>query len=144
MATKLAQAQLAELPERVGILETKVENINEKLGEVKDDIKEMHDCLDNTRDRVLEQLDKMTEEYRTNAQRYYEHTDKLNDQQSDQHKELAGKLESTKDELHKKIKELETVKDKWMRWGMVGLAFLACAGWIHAGNIKDVIKLIGL
>ena len=44
MATKEAQAQLALLPERVGILEAKVENINEKIGEVKEDIKDMHDC----------------------------------------------------------------------------------------------------
>jgi len=142
--TKEAQAQLAQLPERVGVLETRVENINEKIGELKDDVKEIHNCLDNTRDRVLEQLDKMTGEYRTNAERYYQHVDKFNEQQTAQHAELAGKLETSHNELNSKIKALETVKDKWMRYGMVGLAFLAGAGWIHAANIKELIKLIGL
>jgi len=56
MATKEAVAQLAALPERVSVLETKVENINEKLVDLKTDVRDMHDCLDNTRDTVLAQL----------------------------------------------------------------------------------------
>ena len=67
MATKLAQAQLAELPERVGIVETRVEHLNEKVDDIKVDIKDMHDCLDQTRDRVLAQLDVMTGEYHAKA-----------------------------------------------------------------------------
>jgi hypothetical protein len=133
MATKLAQAQLAELPERVGILETKVENINEKIGDVKDDIKEMHDCLDRTRDSVMAKLGEMTEEYRTNSQRYYDHADKLNAQQSAQHAELAGK-----------IGELEKFKNKGTMYIMILLAFGAGTGWLGHVNVPAILKFLGL
>ena len=53
MATKEAVAQLATLPERVGVVETKVESIKEQIIDLKGDVKEMHDCLDQTRDCVL-------------------------------------------------------------------------------------------
>ena len=44
--------QLSTLPERVGVLETRVENINEKLVDLKADVKEMHDCLDRTGEKL--------------------------------------------------------------------------------------------
>ena len=133
MATKEAVAQLAALPERVSVLETKVENINEKLVDLKSDVKDMHDCLDNTRDTVLAQLNKMTDEYRTNAEKYYQHANYLNEQQSAQHNELAGK-----------IGELEKVKSKWTMYAMVGLAFAAGTGWINAVNFPHILKFLGL
>jgi uncharacterized coiled-coil DUF342 family protein len=133
MATKLAQAQLAELPERVGILETKVENINEKITDLKGDVKEMHDCLDRTRDSVMEKLGEMTDEYRTNAARYYEHADKLNAQQSEQHAELAGK-----------IKELEKIKTKYTVYAMAIMAFLIGAGAIGHKDLPTLLKFVGL
>ena len=134
MATKtLAQSQLAELPERVGILETRVENIQEKIADLKTDVKEMHDCLDQTRDTVMDKLSDMTEEYRTNANKYYEHANHLNELQTAQHNELAGK-----------ISELEKIKSKWTTYLMVALAFAAGAGWIHATNIKAVLAVFGL
>ena len=133
MATKEAVAQLAALPERVSVLETKVENINEKLVDLKGDVKEMHDCLDNTRDVVMAQLDKMTDEYRTNAEKYYEHANKLNTEQTAQHNELAGK-----------IGELEKVKSKYTMYAMVALAFAAGTGWINAVNFPHILKFLGL
>ena len=133
MATKEAVAQLAALPERVSVLETKVENINEKLIDLKSDVKDMHDCLDNTRDTVLAQLDKMTDEYRTNAEKYYEHANHLNEQQSAQHNELASK-----------IGELEKVKSKYTMYAMVALAFAAGTGWINAVNFPHILKFLGL
>ena len=133
MATTEAVAQLAALPERVGVLETKVENINEKLIDLKGDLKEMHDCLDNTRDTVLAQLDKMTDEYRTNAEKYYEHANHLNELQTAQHDELAGK-----------IGELERVKSKWTMYAMAALAFAAGTGWINAVNFPHILKFLGL
>jgi chromosome segregation ATPase len=133
MATKEAVAQLAALPERVSVLETKVENINEKLVDLKVDVKDMHDCLDNTRDMVLAQLDKMTDEYRTNAEKYYEHANHLNELQSAQHNELAGK-----------IGELEKVKSKWTMYAMAALAFAAGTGWINAVNFPHILKFLGL
>ena len=133
MATKEAVAQLAALPERVSVLETKVENINEKLVDLKGDVKEMHDCLDNTRDVVMTQLDKMTDEYRTNAAKYYEHANHLNEQQTAQHNELAGK-----------IGELEKVKNKYTTYAMIGLAFAAGTGWLNATNFPHILKFLGL
>ncbi len=133
MATKLAQSQLAELPERVGVVETKVEHLNEKMDDLKSDVKEMHDCLDQTRDTVLAQLDVMTGEYRTNAEKYYEHANKLNQQQTAQHEELAGK-----------ITELENLKGKGMIYGMGFLAFLAGSGVAGHLNLGAILKFVGL
>lgn len=133
MATKEAVAQLAVLPERVSVLETQVENINEKLVDLKSDVKEMHDCLDQTRETVLAQLDKMTTEYRTNAEKYYEHANKLNDQQSAQHHELANK-----------IGELEKVKSKYTMYAMAALAFAAGTGWLNATSFPHILKFLGL
>ena len=61
MATKDAVAQLAALPERVAVVEIKVEAINEKLADIKADVKEMHDCLDQTRDLLADKLKEMGE-----------------------------------------------------------------------------------
>jgi hypothetical protein len=119
---------LQTVPERVSVLETKVDNIEEKIDDLKVDVKEMHDCLDQTRDRVLAQLDTMTGEYRTNAKAYYDHADKLNAQQTAQHAELAGK-----------INELEKFKQKWV-WMSAGA--LSLLGWA-SGHMDVVVKLLG-
>jgi len=133
MATKEAVAQLATLPERVSVLETKVENINEKLVDLKSDVKDMHDCLDQTRDTVIAQLNKMTDEYRSNAEKYYEHANHLNEQQSAQHSELAGK-----------IGELEKAKNKWTMYIMAALAFAAGTGWLNSVSFPHILKFLGL
>ena len=133
MATKEAQAQLALLPERVAVVEIKVDNIEEKLIDLKSDVKEMHDCLDQTRDTVVAQLHLMTDEYRTNATKYYEHANTLNAQQTAQHEELAGK-----------ITELEKIKSKWTMYAMVALAFAAGSGWVNAVNFPHILKFLGL
>lgn len=50
---------MATAAERLGIVETKVINLDEKIDHLKADVKEMHDCLDKTRDGIQEKLDKM-------------------------------------------------------------------------------------
>lgn len=50
---------MATTVERIGIVETKVENLNEKIDDLKVDVKEMHDCLDKTRDTLTEKLEEM-------------------------------------------------------------------------------------
>jgi SpoVK/Ycf46/Vps4 family AAA+-type ATPase len=115
MATKEAVAQLAALPERVGVLESKVENINEKLIDLKADVKEMHDCLDNTRDLLDKKLCEMSEV------------------SSKQH-----------DEIFDKIAGLEKVKSKVTMYAMAGLAFAAGAGWINTMNLPHLLKFLGL
>jgi tetrahydromethanopterin S-methyltransferase subunit B len=124
--TKEAQAQLAVLPERVSVLETKVENIDEKLVELKADVKEMHDCLDNTRDLLASKLEKMQEEYRANSTKFFEHADKLHAEDQASHKALDGK-----------IKDLEQFKTKWI---YMTAGALAALGWI-SGHSTAVLAL---
>ena len=128
-----AVPQLATLPERVGVVETKVESIKEQIVDLKADVKEMHDCLDQTRDRVLAQLDIMTDEYRSNAQKYYEHANHLNEQQSAQHNELASK-----------ISELEKIKAKYTMYAMAAVSFLVGAGLLGHRDLPTLIKFFGL
>ena len=81
---------MATTVERLGIVETKVENLGEKVDELKGDVKEMHDCLDRTRDELKKQLGTMY------------------DASCSQHAELA-----------KKIGELEKIRQKTM-WMVAG------------------------
>ena len=115
MATKEAVAQLAALPERVAIVETKVQQIENKLDDLKADVKEMHDCLDQTRDLLDKKLCEMSEA------------------SSKQH-----------DEIFEKIGALEKVKSKITMYAMVALAFAAGTGWINAVNFPHVLKFLGL
>jgi chaperonin cofactor prefoldin len=124
---------MATVIERVSVLETKVDNIEERIDDIKRDIKDMHDCLDNTRDSVISQLNLMTAEYRSNAAGYYEHAEKLNQQQTAQHNELA-----------KKMSDIEKSKAKLMLYGAIGAAFVAGAGWSGAINFPMIIKFFGL
>jgi chromosome segregation ATPase len=76
--------------ERIGIVETRIENLTEKIDDLKVDIKDVHDCLDKTRDDLTSNLEKM---YNASCE---------------QHKELAIKISS-----------LERTKDKWI-WAAAG------------------------
>jgi chaperonin cofactor prefoldin len=106
---------MATVAERVGVLETKVNHIDEKIDDIKIDIKDMHDCLDNTRDSLAGTLAAM----RTEA--------------TGQHNELAAK-----------ISEIEKSKDKLMLYGAIGAAFVAGAGWSGAINFPMIVKFFGL
>jgi uncharacterized coiled-coil protein SlyX len=127
-ATKEVQAQLVLLPERVSVLETQVENINEKLIDLKADVKEMHDCLDNTRDLLADKLEKMQDEYRTNSLRFFEHADKLHAEDQMSHSALD-----------KKIKDLEAFKTKWIYMTAGGIAVLGFMSG-HATALSSFFK----
>ena len=128
MATKEAVAQLAALPERVSVLETQVDNINEKLVDLKADVKEMHDCLDQTRDMLSDKLEKMQDEYRANSGKYFEHADKLHAEDQASHSALD-----------KKIKELEAFKTKWVYMTAGGIAVLGFMSG-HATALSNFFK----
>ncbi len=115
MATKEAVAQLAALPERVAVVETKVDQIEEKLDELKVGVRDMHDCLDNTRDLLTTRLKEMS------------------DESNSQHDELAAK-----------INDLERVKNKYTMYAMAALAFAAGTGWLNSVNFPHVLKFLGL
>ena len=113
--------------ERVSVLETRVEAIDEKVDDLKVDIKDMHDCLDRTRDKLTEQLDEMLDEYRANRDKFYQHSNELHKVQTDQHNELAGKLS-----------ELEKFKAKWTYLVLGGVAVI---GWM-AAYWETVVKIL--
>ena len=76
---------MASTAERLGVVETKVENIGEKVDELKSEVKELHNCLDNTRDSLTEKLDTM---YNASCS---------------QHQALADELEKIKHEKDKVV-----------------------------------------
>ena len=127
-----AVPQLATLPERVAVVETKIYQIEDKIDNLKSDVKEMHDCLDRTREGIMEELKCMQDSYWQNANKYYTHAEDLNAIQTQQHNELS-----------EKIKELQTIKEKWVRYSLVGLAFAAGAGWVHA-DYAAILKFLGV
>ena len=101
---------MATTVERLGIVETKVENLNEKLDDVKVDIKQVHDCLDRTGDELKTTLKDM-------------HESSLQ-----QHAELATK-----------ISELEKWKQKWV-YMIAGGAVVVSWASAHAETILTLIK----
>jgi hypothetical protein len=86
---------MATTAERLGVVETKVANLDEKLDDIKVDVKDMHDCLDKTRDSVMAKLDDM---YGASCE---------------QHSQLASK-----------ITELEKFRQKWVYMTAGGVAVL--------------------
>ena len=130
-----AVSQLSALPERVGIVETKVESIKEQITDLKSDVKEMHDCLDQTRDLLADKLEKMQEEYRVNSGKYFIHADKLHAEDVETHSKLASR-----------IGELEKLKSKWTMYAMAAMAFIAGTGWLsgHSVNLPQLLKFLGL
>ena len=128
-----AVSQLASMPERVAVVETKVDSMIVCIDEIKSNVKDMHDCLDNTRDMLAAKLEKMQDEYRVNSSKFFEHTDKLHEEDVATDKKLAAKIE-----------DLEKVKNKWTIYIMVGLAFAAGTGWINAVNFPHILKFLGL
>ena len=110
MATKEAVAQLATLPERVSVLEIKIENNAEKLDDLKLDLKEVHDCLDRTGESLHATLKEMHEE------------------SGKQHSELAAK-----------ISELEKFKQKWVYMIMGGVAVFGFVSG-HLSAITNILK----
>ena len=133
MATKEIQAQLAVLPERVSVLETQVENISEKLIDLKSDVKDMHDCLDQTRELLADKLEKMQEEYRVNSIKYFEHSEKLHAADGVVH-----------DKMDNRLSDLEKTKNKYTMYAMVLLAFAAGTGWLNSVQFPHLLKFFGL
>ncbi len=106
---------MATVAERVGVLETKVQHVDEKIDDLKVDVKDMHDCLDRTRDTLTETLSAMRAE------------------STAQHNELAGKVAA-----------VEKSKDKLMLYGAIGAAFIAGLGWSGNLSFPMILKFLGL
>lgn len=86
---------MATAAERLGIVETKVVVLDEKIDELKEDVKEVHNCLDRTGAELKEQLKEMHQVA------------------CEQHDQLAAK-----------ISEIEKFKNKWMYMILGGVAVI--------------------
>ena len=101
---------MASTIERLGIVETKVENLSEKLDDLKIDVRDMHDCLDQTRDVLAQQL-----------------------------KELAETSSLQHAEIGKKMSEMEKFKEKSTYMIAGGLVVVSWAT-AHADTILTLVK----
>ena len=99
---------MTTVSERVSILETKFDNFEEKMDDIKLDITVNHSSIIST----------LTE---------------MRDASTSQHSDMAAK-----------IKDLEEVKNKWMKYGMIAMAFAAGAGWIGNPSMTGILKFVGL
>ena len=140
MATKEAIAQMATLPERVAVVETKInamidciESIKESQKDIRSDVKDVHDCLDNTREMLADKLEKMQEEYRVNSVKYFEHAEKLHAADGAIH-----------DKMDTRLDDLEKAKSKITMYIMIALAFAAGTGWLNAVSFPHILKFLGL
>ena len=144
MATKetvrIAESQMATLPERVAVVETKldamvvcIESIKDSQKDIRDDVKNVHDCLDNTREMLADKLEKMQDEYRTNSTKYFEHAEKLHAADGVIHEKMDARLD-----------DLEKAKSKITMYIMVALAFAAGTGWLNSVSFPHILKFLGL
>ena len=102
---------MATTAERLGIVETKVQNLDEKLDDLKVDVKDMHDCLDKTRNSLTDKLNEMY------------------DASCSQHSSLA-----------KEISALKSQRDKWVWTVAGGLVVLSWAS-AHADTLGKILKI---
>ena len=102
---------MATTAERLGIVETKVQNLDEKLDDLKVDVKDMHDCLDKTRNGLTDKLNEMY------------------DASCSQHSALA-----------KEISALKSQRDKWVWTVAGGLVVLSWAS-AHADTLGKILKV---
>jgi flagellar capping protein FliD len=102
---------MATTAERIGIVETKVQNLDEKLDDLKVDVKDMHDCLDKTRNGLTDKLNEMY------------------DASCSQHSALA-----------KEISALKSQRDKWVWTVAGGLVVLSWAS-AHADTLGKILKI---
>ena len=103
---------MATTAERLGVVETKVHNLDEKLDDLKVDVKDIHDCLDRTRNDLTGQLEKMY------------------DASCSQHSALA-----------QEISALKIQRDRWVWTAAGGLVVLSWVS-AHFDSLGKIIKLL--
>ena len=103
---------MATTVERLGIVETKVANLDEKIDEIKVDVNQLGNGINSRLDQMY-------------------------DASCTQHAELATSIKSTHTELDAKISELQQFKQKWMYLVLGGIAVL---GFV-SGHFETLIKI---
>jgi chromosome segregation ATPase len=110
---------MATTVERLGIVETKVANLDEKIDDIKADVNQLGSGINSRLDQMY-------------------------DASCTQHAELANSIKSTHTELDAKISAMEKTKDKLLMYGLVFLAFVAGLGWTGNLNIQTIFKFFGI
>jgi SMC interacting uncharacterized protein involved in chromosome segregation len=105
---------MATTAERLGVVETKVANLDEKIDDIKVDVNQMGAGI-------------------------HTRLDQMYDASCTQHAELAKSIKSTHTELDAKISELQQFKQKWVYMIMGGIAVL---GFV-SGHFDSIVKLFG-
>ena len=103
---------MATTVERLGIVETKVSNLDEKIDEIKVDVNQLGTGINSRLDQMY-------------------------DASCTQHAELAKSIKSTHTELDAKISELQQFKQKWMYLVLGGIAVL---GFV-SGHFETLVKI---
>jgi len=114
--------------ERLGVVETKVAHLNEKVDDIKEDVKETKQSIASNHLAMMKKLDDMELKYEQNRDIFY---DKL-----DRRKEEQDKAQS---ELKKKINDLQDFKMKWV-YIISGVAI--AIGWVaaHGDAVITMLK----
>ena len=103
---------MATTVERLGIVETKVTNLDEKIDDIKVDVNQLGTGINSRLDQMY-------------------------DASCTQHAELAKSIKSTHTELDAKISELQQFKQKWMYLVLGGIAVL---GFV-SGHFETLVKI---
>ena len=103
---------MATTVERLGIVETKVANLDEKIDEIKVDVNQLGTGINSRLDQMY-------------------------DASCTQHAELAKSIKNTHTELDSKISELQQFKQKWMYLVLGGIAVL---GFV-SGHFETLVKI---
>ena len=103
---------MATTVERLGIVETKVSNLDEKIDEIKVDVNQLGTGINSRLDQMY-------------------------DASCTQHAELAKSIKSTHTELDAKISELQQFKQKWMYLVLGGIAV---RGFV-SGHFETLVKI---
>ena len=103
---------MATTVERLGIVETKVANLDEKIDDIKVDVNQLGTGINSRLDQMY-------------------------DASCTQHAELAKSIKNTHTELDSKISELQQFKQKWMYLVLGGIAVL---GFV-SGHFETLVKI---
>lgn len=118
---------MATIEERVGVVETKVEFLGEKIDDLKTDVKNVHGAINQISDDMDKKLDKMLDTYKTNRDDYYERLEENKEQAKNDNSKVLEKLNN-----------LENFKNKWA-YIITGAAVVL--GFV-AGHLNDIVRIL--
>jgi len=119
---------MATMEERVGVVETKVEFLGEKIDDLKGDVKNVHDAVESISDDMDKKLDKMLDIYNVNRDTYYERLEVNKEEAKNANTKVLEKLDN-----------LEEFKNKWVyliTGGAIVIGFVT-------GHLSEIVRVLG-